>query len=199
MGISEFTSKVIGDKRRWRWYKVRTRALPRTAASQSRASSGTRCTSPRPFWPPGASAGDALVARCGPGDLLDRDARVRVARRSRSTPGGCSSSRVGTREVGGRWWRGGVECGCQVLGPSRRSEESRTVQRPVRLRAPDRGETCRRHPPLGDQSLDTCLYDAADTLRGLRGAKYRVPGRRRNVDRCCRRTRSRVRSSTAAS
>jgi DNA-binding ferritin-like protein (Dps family) len=28
MGISEFTSKVIGDKRRWRSYRARTRALP---------------------------------------------------------------------------------------------------------------------------------------------------------------------------
>ena len=28
MGISAFTSKVIGDKRRWRQYKARTRALP---------------------------------------------------------------------------------------------------------------------------------------------------------------------------
>jgi len=28
MGISGFTSKVIGDKRRWRQYKVRTRKLP---------------------------------------------------------------------------------------------------------------------------------------------------------------------------
>lgn len=28
MGISEFTSKIIGDKRRWRAYKARTRALP---------------------------------------------------------------------------------------------------------------------------------------------------------------------------
>lgn len=28
MGISDFTSKVIGDKRRWRQYKARTRALP---------------------------------------------------------------------------------------------------------------------------------------------------------------------------
>ena len=28
MGISDFTSKVIGDKRRWRAYKARTRALP---------------------------------------------------------------------------------------------------------------------------------------------------------------------------
>jgi len=28
MGISDFTSKVIGDKRRWREYKARTRQLP---------------------------------------------------------------------------------------------------------------------------------------------------------------------------
>ena len=28
MGISDFTSKVIGDKRRWRGYKARTRQLP---------------------------------------------------------------------------------------------------------------------------------------------------------------------------
>jgi DNA-binding ferritin-like protein (Dps family) len=28
MGISDFTSKVIGDKRRWRHYKGRTRQLP---------------------------------------------------------------------------------------------------------------------------------------------------------------------------
>lgn len=28
VGISEFTSKVIGDKRRWREYKARTRRLP---------------------------------------------------------------------------------------------------------------------------------------------------------------------------
>jgi len=28
MGISDFTSKVIGDKRRWRHYKARTRQLP---------------------------------------------------------------------------------------------------------------------------------------------------------------------------
>ena len=28
MSISEFTSKVIGDKRRWREYKARTRQLP---------------------------------------------------------------------------------------------------------------------------------------------------------------------------
>jgi DNA-binding ferritin-like protein (Dps family) len=28
MGISEFTSKVIGDKKRWRQYKDRTRQLP---------------------------------------------------------------------------------------------------------------------------------------------------------------------------
>ena len=28
MGISAFTSKVVGDKRRWRAYKARTRALP---------------------------------------------------------------------------------------------------------------------------------------------------------------------------
>jgi DNA-binding ferritin-like protein (Dps family) len=28
MGISEFTSKVIGDKRRWRDYKARVRQLP---------------------------------------------------------------------------------------------------------------------------------------------------------------------------
>ena len=28
MGISDFTSKVVGDKRRWRAYKARTRALP---------------------------------------------------------------------------------------------------------------------------------------------------------------------------
>ena len=28
MGISEFTTKVVGDKRRWRAYKARTRALP---------------------------------------------------------------------------------------------------------------------------------------------------------------------------
>jgi DNA-binding ferritin-like protein (Dps family) len=28
MGISDFTSKVIGDKRRWRQYKARTRQLP---------------------------------------------------------------------------------------------------------------------------------------------------------------------------
>ena len=28
MGISDLTSKVIGDKRRWRQYKTRTRALP---------------------------------------------------------------------------------------------------------------------------------------------------------------------------
>jgi DNA-binding ferritin-like protein (Dps family) len=28
MGISDFTSKVVGDKRRWRQYKARTRALP---------------------------------------------------------------------------------------------------------------------------------------------------------------------------
>jgi DNA-binding ferritin-like protein (Dps family) len=28
MGISDFTSKVIGDKRRWRKYKGRTRQLP---------------------------------------------------------------------------------------------------------------------------------------------------------------------------
>jgi DNA-binding ferritin-like protein (Dps family) len=28
MGISDFTSKVIGDKRRWRAYKARTRHLP---------------------------------------------------------------------------------------------------------------------------------------------------------------------------
>ena len=28
MGISDFTSKVIGDKRRWREYKARTRRLP---------------------------------------------------------------------------------------------------------------------------------------------------------------------------
>ena len=28
MGLSEFTAKVIGDKRRWRDYKTRTRALP---------------------------------------------------------------------------------------------------------------------------------------------------------------------------
>lgn len=30
MTISEFTSKVIGDKRRWRAYKARTRQLPAT-------------------------------------------------------------------------------------------------------------------------------------------------------------------------
>ncbi|MGZ5384481.1 MAG: DUF1048 domain-containing protein, partial [Acidimicrobiia bacterium] len=28
MSISKFTSKVIGDKRRWRQYKARTRQLP---------------------------------------------------------------------------------------------------------------------------------------------------------------------------
>lgn len=28
MGIAEFTSKVIGDKRRWRAYKARTKRLP---------------------------------------------------------------------------------------------------------------------------------------------------------------------------
>jgi len=28
MGISDFTSKVIGDKRRWRAYKARTKRLP---------------------------------------------------------------------------------------------------------------------------------------------------------------------------
>ena len=28
MSISGFTSKVIGDKRRWREYKARTRQLP---------------------------------------------------------------------------------------------------------------------------------------------------------------------------
>ena len=28
MGISDFTAKVIGDKRRWRKYKARTRHLP---------------------------------------------------------------------------------------------------------------------------------------------------------------------------
>jgi len=28
MGISDVTAKVIGDKRRWRAYKTRTRALP---------------------------------------------------------------------------------------------------------------------------------------------------------------------------
>jgi DNA-binding ferritin-like protein (Dps family) len=28
MGVSDFTTKVIGDKRRWRDYKARTRALP---------------------------------------------------------------------------------------------------------------------------------------------------------------------------
>ena len=28
MGISDFTTKVVGDKRRWRAYKARTRALP---------------------------------------------------------------------------------------------------------------------------------------------------------------------------
>lgn len=28
MGISDFTQKVIGDKRRWREYKARTKALP---------------------------------------------------------------------------------------------------------------------------------------------------------------------------
>ena len=28
MGISDFASKVIGDKRRWREYKARTRRLP---------------------------------------------------------------------------------------------------------------------------------------------------------------------------
>jgi DNA-binding ferritin-like protein (Dps family) len=28
MGISDFTSKVIGEKRRWRAYKARTRHLP---------------------------------------------------------------------------------------------------------------------------------------------------------------------------
>jgi len=28
MGISDFTSKVVGDKRRWRQYKARTRQLP---------------------------------------------------------------------------------------------------------------------------------------------------------------------------
>lgn len=28
MGISDFASKVIGDKRRWREYKARTRQLP---------------------------------------------------------------------------------------------------------------------------------------------------------------------------
>jgi DNA-binding ferritin-like protein (Dps family) len=28
MGISDFTTKVIGDKRRWRAYKARTRQLP---------------------------------------------------------------------------------------------------------------------------------------------------------------------------
>ena len=28
MGISDFTSKVIGDKRRWREYKARTKRLP---------------------------------------------------------------------------------------------------------------------------------------------------------------------------
>jgi DNA-binding ferritin-like protein (Dps family) len=28
MGFSEFTSKVIGDKRRWRAYKARTKRLP---------------------------------------------------------------------------------------------------------------------------------------------------------------------------
>lgn len=28
MGISDFTTKVIGDKRRWREYKARTRQLP---------------------------------------------------------------------------------------------------------------------------------------------------------------------------
>ena len=28
MGISDFTSKVIGDKRRWRAYRARTRQLP---------------------------------------------------------------------------------------------------------------------------------------------------------------------------
>lgn len=30
MGISDFTSKVVGDKRRWRKYKARTRQLPET-------------------------------------------------------------------------------------------------------------------------------------------------------------------------
>ncbi|MGX7677523.1 DUF1048 domain-containing protein [Jatrophihabitans sp. DSM 45814] len=37
MGISDFASKVIGDKRRWRAYKARTRALPenyRTAVDE---------------------------------------------------------------------------------------------------------------------------------------------------------------------
>lgn len=28
MGFSDLTSKVIGDKRRWREYKARTRQLP---------------------------------------------------------------------------------------------------------------------------------------------------------------------------
>lgn len=28
MGISDFTQKMIGDKRRWKAYKARTRALP---------------------------------------------------------------------------------------------------------------------------------------------------------------------------
>jgi DNA-binding ferritin-like protein (Dps family) len=28
MGLSDFTAKVIGDKRRWRRYKARTRQLP---------------------------------------------------------------------------------------------------------------------------------------------------------------------------
>jgi DNA-binding ferritin-like protein (Dps family) len=28
MGISDFTQKMIGDKKRWRAYKARTRALP---------------------------------------------------------------------------------------------------------------------------------------------------------------------------
>ena len=28
MGISDFTTKVIGDKKRWRSYKARTKHLP---------------------------------------------------------------------------------------------------------------------------------------------------------------------------
>ena len=39
--ISKVTSKVIGDKRRWREYKARVRQLPRTTARRSMRSSGT--------------------------------------------------------------------------------------------------------------------------------------------------------------
>jgi len=41
MAISKFTSKVIGDKRRWRQYKARTRQLPENYRRQSMHSSDT--------------------------------------------------------------------------------------------------------------------------------------------------------------